>query len=137
MNETTSEIHDTVKVTMDEENILRVTFLEAIYNDELNTLQAQAGITQCFNLIEEKGISEPVKVIVDLVPMQSKGHISKNARDMYMKFVSDPRIEKVAVIGSSDAQISIANFVLSFTGDVKSKLSWFSNELEAKYWLKR
>ena len=69
--------------------------------------------------------------------MNDKGFISTQARKIYMDFVADSRIKRVAVIGSTDAQISIANFVLSFSGNTKKKLSWFPNEVEAKYWLEQ
>ncbi|GIK84126.1 MAG: hypothetical protein BroJett025_07480 [Patescibacteria group bacterium] len=131
------KIEDTVVVNADKNDILIVSFLEAIYDDEKNAIQAQAGAEKCFALIAEKGFSTPAKVIVDLRPMGSKSHISPKAREVYMKFVSDQRIAKVAVLGSSDAQVSIANFILTFTGDLGAKLAWFSSEAEARYWIQK
>ena len=129
------KIEDTVVVNVDDSDIFIVSFLEAIYEDEDNYKQARSGVNKCFSLIEEKKIDHPVNVIVDLRPMGNKTHISPSARDIYINFVADARIKKVAVLGSSDAQTSVANFVLSFDGKLKNKLAWFSEETEAKFWL--
>ncbi len=129
------KVEDTVVVNVAEKNVLIVSFLEAIYDDEKNTVQAQAGVDKCYSIIEEKKLPTPVSIIVDLRPLGNNSHISPKARGVYMKFVSDPRVGKVAVLGSSDAQVSIANFVLSLNSEMGKKLSWFSNESEAKYWI--
>ncbi len=131
------EIEKTVEVIFDDEGIVRINFLEAIYEDDQNTVQAQAGVDKVIQLLSEKEITEPVRVLVNLVPMHSSGYISKDAREVYVDFVQNKLIKKVAVIGSSDSQISIANFVLTFNVNLRAKLSWFSTEIEAKYWVKQ
>ena len=135
MEEMKLKVEDTVVVNMDGTDLMIVSFLKSIYGDDENTAQAQSGVDKCFAMIEEKKLENPVNVIVDLRPMGNKSHISPDAREIYINFVSDPRIARVAVLGSSDAQTSIANFILSFDQKLKDKLAWFSQEEEAKYWL--
>lgn len=140
MNEDQSDkihlaVEDTVVVNVLEEGVLIVSFLEALYDDYRNAVQAQKGVDKCFDIIEKQKYVNPVNIIVDLRPMGDKSHISPDAREIYVNFVRDSRIGRVAVLGSSDAQISIANFILSFDDALKSKLAWFSEEDEAKYWL--
>jgi hypothetical protein len=128
------KIEDTVVVNSSNGNLLIVSFLKSIYDDKKNTQQAQVGVDKCYAMIEEKQYKSPVNVIVDLRLMGNKSHISPKARDVYINFVSDPRIGRVAVLGASDAQTSIANFILAFDQKLKEKLAWFSSEEEAKNW---
>jgi len=137
MNEMKLKVEDTVVVNVVDNDLMIVSFLESIYGDDENTAQAQAGVDKCFSTIEDNHLESPVNVIVDLRPMGNKSHISPDSREIYINFVADPRIARVAVLGSSDAQTSIANFILSFDSRLKDKLAWFSEETEAKYWLSK
>lgn len=128
-------IEDTVVVNVSGDDSVIVSFIQSLYTDDENTQQAKIGVDKCFDLIEKEGFKNPVNVIVDLRPMGNKSHISPDAREIYINFVKDQRIGKVAVIGSSDAQTSIANFILSFSSELQTKLAWFSEEKEAQYWL--
>ena len=129
------KIEDTVVVNADNDNILFVTFLKNIADDANNTKQAQSGVGKCYKIISEQSLENPAKVIVDLRPMGNHNHVSPQARDIYKNFIIDPRVAKVAVLGSSGTQATITNFVLNFNGGYKDKLAWFSNETEAKYWV--
>jgi len=131
------KLEDTVVVNRDNDGIIIVSFLEAIYDDLDNSTQAQAGVDKCFKFIADEGITGPSKFIVDLRPMGNKAYISPKAREVYMKFVTDSRVEKIAVLGSSDAEVSIANFILTFSKEFKDKLAWFASEIEARYWVQK
>lgn len=139
MNKDKSALHlkteDTVVVNVAEKNLLMVSFLEAVADDEQNASQAQAGVDKCYTAISEQKLVTPVSVLVDLRPIGNENHISAQAKKVYMSFVADPRIDKVAVLGASDTQVTITNFLLTFTDGIDKKLAWFSNETEAKYWI--
>lgn len=130
------ETEDTVVVNVDADNLLIVTFLEPIADNVQNALQARAGVNKCYDLIEEHRIIDAINIIVDIRPLGSKAYIAPQAKAVYSEFVSDPRIRKVAVLGSSDSLSLISNFILSFEMlNLREKLKWFSDESEARYWV--
>ena len=129
------EIEDTVVVNADKDNVIFVSFLRNIDDDTENTKQAQSGVDKCYKIISKQGLERPAKVIVDLRPMGNRNNISAQAKELYKNFIVDPRVAKVAVLGSSGTQATITNFVLNFKGEFKDKLAWFSNETEARYWV--
>lgn len=127
---------DTVVVNVDADNLLIATFLEPIADNEENKIQAQASVDKCFELIDEQHIAGAINIMVDIRPLGNKAHIAPQAKEVYSQFVSDPRVKKVAVLGSSDSLSLIANFILSFEKlNLRNKLKWFSDEIEARYWV--
>lgn len=116
------------RLEMDEDGILKVTFIGDFSEEEAMTLYEEAK-----TYLAQASESAPLNALID--SRRSTGKMGMRARKILMQLNKDPHMGKAASIGANGFVKVLGIFIAKATG--RSNMGFFDSEEEALAWLRK
>lgn len=130
------EIERALSVFTTEPDYLHLKFTVPQEDDADNTREAEIIRDKCLAIFNANP-GKVFKVITDTTELAGRGYVSKGAREIYKDLVKHPQIGKVAIVGETDFQTAVLEFVLFLIHTFNKRISWFKSKEEAMMWLEQ
>jgi len=135
MHYSDEEIRSSYKIEPLEGVIYQVSFLRPILDIDDDIKMAQF-INEEFGEILARNAGKNFRILVDFSALGRENKVTPKARRIYENLLSDPRVEKIAVISLNSYTTVMMNFIV-FAARISSKLKIFSGQKAALEWLKK
>ena len=128
------EIKQAFDVFVDDKGILNLVTLGVIKEPESNTRQAELIQQDVMRVLDEYP-HEKYGMIVNLLPIGTRGYASSRARKIYLQISSHRQIRRFAIVGGSVFVRTMAGFFIRAAGKGEH-MQWFASREDAVKWLK-
>ena len=117
------------------DDVVYVNFIGQVIDESANVRRAELAVDALYEIFK----ANPGKIYKVLVNMTTMGesHISAHAQKVYLKALKEGQISKVAIVGNFKKQLKVLSFITPFIVGEGKKVSWFSNEAEARLWFEK
>lgn len=115
-----------------DQGLIRVKFGVPTAN-EAEALKEAHWLQGTFKAIKRTRPKKPIAVLVDMTSIDDSEYIPGDVWKIYLEIVKDPFLEKVAVVGGTEAMRSIINFYFKYWA--KEAVKFFEADAEAITWL--
>lgn len=123
--------HSTIKE--DDQGLLYVKFGVPTAN-EAEAVEEARWLQETFESIKQARPEKPIRTVIDMTSIDDSEFIPGDVWKMYLDLVKDPYLERVAVVGGTEAMRSIINFYFRFWA--KQAVKFFSTLPDALDWLR-